>query len=518
VSIGTALAEARSSAGLTVGQVSEKTRIRETIIKGIERDDYAACGGDFYARGHIRAIARAVGTDPVPLIEEYDETLRAPEEITAAEAFRPAMPLWKREQESDPEPGSQQPEPATDRGPSRKRRPSGEPREPLWKRGLGAEPREPQEKPGPGEPREPQGERGTGAEPTDPLSKRGPAGEREPGWRRGPLWRRGADREQGTGQEPGPGSGASLITETVRSGDPHEPDTEPQPVITVPIAGTASLLEPEPSFEGAEPALTQREPAPTEVPALAEPEASPIAARPVGDLMPADRIPLFRAAREKPLTAGRPRLNWTYVLALALLAAVAVLGYLLVGGTGHGTNGAPAAASGSRRASGHTRPRPAPTAAPTPTSTPAASPVQSLSPVSATAFGPGGSQGDDPQTAQLAITGGAWHTDWYASANFGNLKSGTGLLLDMGRPVTITGAQMTLGNSGADLQLRAGNSPTMAGLSPVAGANNAGGLVQLNLSSPVMSQYVLIWFTKLPPDSSGTFQVSVSNVKLRVVS
>ena len=64
MSIGDALAQARSQAGLTVAQVSERTRIRETIIRGIEHDDFSACGGDFYARGHIRSIARAVGTDP----------------------------------------------------------------------------------------------------------------------------------------------------------------------------------------------------------------------------------------------------------------------------------------------------------------------------------------------------------------------------------------------------------------------------------------------------------------------
>src|SRR5277367_1639494 len=72
MSIGENLTEARQRAGLTVAQVSQQTRIREVIIQGIEQDDYSACGGDFYTRGHIRAIARVVGTDPVPLIEEYD--------------------------------------------------------------------------------------------------------------------------------------------------------------------------------------------------------------------------------------------------------------------------------------------------------------------------------------------------------------------------------------------------------------------------------------------------------------
>jgi cytoskeletal protein RodZ len=93
VSIGEDLAEARRQADLTVTQVSQRTCIRETIICGIEHDDYCACGGDFYARGHIRAIARVVGADPEPLIAEYDATHRAPEPVTAADLIRPARPV-----------------------------------------------------------------------------------------------------------------------------------------------------------------------------------------------------------------------------------------------------------------------------------------------------------------------------------------------------------------------------------------------------------------------------------------
>jgi len=77
VSIGEALAEARGQAGLTVAEVSQRTRIRETVIRGIECDDYAPCGGDFYARGNIRSIATAVGADPEPLVSEYDAAHRA---------------------------------------------------------------------------------------------------------------------------------------------------------------------------------------------------------------------------------------------------------------------------------------------------------------------------------------------------------------------------------------------------------------------------------------------------------
>lgn len=91
MSIGEALAGARSQAGLTVAQVSQQTRIRQGIIKDIEGDDFSACGGDFYARGHIRSIAKVVGTDPGPLIEEYDTAYHVPEPIPAADAFEPMM-------------------------------------------------------------------------------------------------------------------------------------------------------------------------------------------------------------------------------------------------------------------------------------------------------------------------------------------------------------------------------------------------------------------------------------------
>jgi len=97
VSIGDTLAAGRRQAGLTITQVSQRTCIRETIVRGIERGDYSACGGDFYARGHIRSIARAVGLDPEELIREYDDTQAPPRPITAADVFEPFTPVKLRE-------------------------------------------------------------------------------------------------------------------------------------------------------------------------------------------------------------------------------------------------------------------------------------------------------------------------------------------------------------------------------------------------------------------------------------
>ena len=89
MSIGAVLADARWRSHLTVSEVSRQTRIREAIIWGIEKDDFAACGGDAYARGHIRAIAHVVGTDPDPLIQEYDATVRIVEDIEELVVLRP---------------------------------------------------------------------------------------------------------------------------------------------------------------------------------------------------------------------------------------------------------------------------------------------------------------------------------------------------------------------------------------------------------------------------------------------
>ncbi|MGI8332556.1 helix-turn-helix domain-containing protein [Actinomadura scrupuli] len=71
--IGETLAAARRAAGLTVTDISAKTKIREPIIEAMEQDDYALCGGDFYVRAQLRAIARAIGIDPAPLVASFDQ-------------------------------------------------------------------------------------------------------------------------------------------------------------------------------------------------------------------------------------------------------------------------------------------------------------------------------------------------------------------------------------------------------------------------------------------------------------
>lgn len=76
--LGAALTAAREQRGLSVEDVAASTRIRATIIRAIEADDFAACGGAVYARGHLRSVAQVVGADPKPLIAEFDRRFHQP--------------------------------------------------------------------------------------------------------------------------------------------------------------------------------------------------------------------------------------------------------------------------------------------------------------------------------------------------------------------------------------------------------------------------------------------------------
>jgi hypothetical protein len=269
------------------------------------------------------------------------------------------------------------------------------------------------------------------------------------------------------------------------------------------ISTWAQQLDPSPSPP--EPAEVDPDPPAT---ARSPGEAAPLGPRAMPDDADEPVVPIGRRGRRLP---GRA----------ALLGAALALGVLFA--AFHFLAGWPPAASLAPSARTHSPPhypshRKQPAPAPG-TASGAAAAVRTLTPASAAAFGASGAgQGDNGGLAPLAIDANpatAWHTDWYTSAHFGNLYPGTGLLVDMGRPVTITAALITLGRRhGAGLELRVGAVPALADLPPVAQAADAGGVVRLRPRIPAHGRYVLIWFTRLPPDPAGTFQASVYDLRL----
>ena len=64
---------ARESAGLSIDELSEITSIRPGLIKEIENNNFVNCGGDTYARGHLRNIAPKISVDAQTLIDLYNQ-------------------------------------------------------------------------------------------------------------------------------------------------------------------------------------------------------------------------------------------------------------------------------------------------------------------------------------------------------------------------------------------------------------------------------------------------------------
>ena len=236
--------------------------------------------------------------------------------------------------------------------------------------------------------------------------------------------------------------------------------------------------------------------------------------------------------QEEPTEPPRPGRKWTFGVAALVVVFVALASYGLIS-RGVASAGRPSAPRTTAEAAPHATaaasarsatPVPSPgtsitsSAAPSASSSHASSAlaVRLLTVATAAAYGPDGtSDGDHPALARGIINGGdgqEWDSSWYATPEFGNLQSGTGLLLDMGETVNLSRVQLVLGAPvGADVQVRVGNTSLAAEMPVAASASNVGGTVQLRVNTPASGRYVLIWFTQLPLKSAGEYQVSVSS-------
>jgi cytoskeletal protein RodZ len=102
VTVGETLSDARRQRGLSVDDVAAATRIRATLIRAIEADDYSLCGGSVYARGHIRSIARVVGVDAEPLIGDFDAAHHVERAVTAVVAQQTDHDVVSRSERRQP--------------------------------------------------------------------------------------------------------------------------------------------------------------------------------------------------------------------------------------------------------------------------------------------------------------------------------------------------------------------------------------------------------------------------------
>jgi hypothetical protein len=159
----------------------------------------------------------------------------------------------------------------------------------------------------------------------------------------------------------------------------------------------------------------------------------------------------------------------------------------------------------------------------TPTST---TPI--LTPAGVTTFNIFGTDSENLSQAPNAIDGKAntyWNTNSYQHyPNFGNLKSGTGLLINMGKKVRLSKVEVSVGSIGAttaEIYLGDSGTPSKTALQnfKLVGHSATGtGTLTYTITSHATGQYVLIWLTgKLPadPDQPGSYQGRVYNVVIR---
>jgi serine/threonine protein kinase len=175
----------------------------------------------------------------------------------------------------------------------------------------------------------------------------------------------------------------------------------------------------------------------------------------------------------------------------------------------------------------HHSPTPAPSRTHSSSQSASAAAAVPLTPTSATVYNPLGSSGDDdPTDASKAIDGSAstfWHTSYYLGHRFGNLKKGTGLILDMGRAVRLSRLRVQFGSSCCThVLIEVGNSNTastaaLSTFTPVQSSSAAHGSTTFNVTKQATGRYVLIWITDLPPldGSPGRYETMIYDITAR---
>src|SRR3954470_7093769 len=142
---------------------------------------------------------------------------------------------------------------------------------------------------------------------------------------------------------------------------------------------------------------------------------------------------------------------------------------------------------------------------------PKSTPLARVAVTSVEPYAGNGGSSDHPEEASLATDGKtstAWYTQHYASAAFGQLRSGAGLLFDLGHPVAVKQLRLRLAVTGVALQVHAGDAVgSLLSGAAVGSSSSAPGTMTLHPTTA--ARYWLVWFTKLAPDD-GAYRAGVA--------
>jgi cytoskeletal protein RodZ len=78
MSLGALIAKSRTDARLSIEDLAKATNIPVTLLRDMENDNFKKCGGETYARGHLRNIAAKLGIDERIFLDLFETEVTAP--------------------------------------------------------------------------------------------------------------------------------------------------------------------------------------------------------------------------------------------------------------------------------------------------------------------------------------------------------------------------------------------------------------------------------------------------------
>ncbi|WP_234320343.1 protein kinase family protein [Streptomyces sp. SBT349] len=126
--------------------------------------------------------------------------------------------------------------------------------------------------------------------------------------------------------------------------------------------------------------------------------------------------------------------------------------------------------------------------------------------------------GQNPETAPNAVDGdlaSAWETKNYYGPSFGNLKSGVGLILDLGEPRDISSLTVQAeGDTSVEFRAAPSDAASMPTSLDAFTALDAdtGTTMTLEPEESIETQFVLVWLTELPQGNDGNYRGRITDV------
>lgn len=221
-------------------------------------------------------------------------------------------------------------------------------------------------------------------------------------------------------------------------------------------------------------------------------------------------LPMLPSSTSQPPSRGQSK-------AVMVVVAAFVVGALFVGYRGlMGPGGDASQVSPSPRRT-VTVSGPAVTVPASPAPQAAATAGGPIAILSATGFDPQGDQSENNSQAARVYDGDpatAWTSELYVTPEFGNLKKGVGLLLDLGQPTSVHKVTIDLANGPLDVTVYAAASPSLTGATVIGTADAASGRVEVKAATTIPeSEFIIVWFSSLAPQG-GQFGVSISEIAL----